>query len=169
MEPRCLGRRIRVMRMRLLLVALVLLAGCDQRPQSTRTFDAKDPCGLLTPKQVEKAIGTPIGPEREVGSHDLVTRICSYDTSKPYASVGVVIETDVGPDDFERRMKRDPINTEPVDGVGEMAYIHGCSSLQLLAEETYVSMALQHLTTCEDSEEVLRAIAAEAIAELEET
>ena len=153
------------MRVRLLLVSLALLAGCDPAREAPALHPSA-PCELLEPDQVKRALGTPIRREREVGSHDLVTRICSYDTGKPYASVGVVIETEVSRTEFERKMNRDSINTEPIDGVGEMAYIHGCNSLQLLAEGTYVSMGLQHLTTCEDSERVLRALGAEALAEL---
>jgi hypothetical protein len=156
------------------LIALVLFsAACDQDaaltdpPPQTREIDLAEPCAFLSPNQVERAVGTPVRDEREVDSHDLITRICSYTTTEPYASVGVVIDSPVTQEEFEKRMRRDPVNTKILDGVADMAFIHGCSSVDLLVGDVSASLGVQHLTTCEKTEIVLLALAKEAIAELQ--
>jgi hypothetical protein len=47
-------------------------------------------------------------------------------------------------------MNRDSINTEPVEGIGDGAFIHACASITTLVDEVLVSVSVQHLTTCDD-------------------
>lgn len=159
------------MRRLVLLVLLSTLMACvpeetPSTPTPAREIDAKDPCSLLSPEQVEVAIGTPVRDEREVEARDLVTRICHYETTEPYGSVDVVVRQHVSQDEFETRVNRDPANAEVLDGVGDGAYIHACVSLEMLVKETVVSISVQHFTTCEKTEVVLRALAGEALSEL---
>jgi len=149
-----------------LAVALVVLsfAACEQEvtdsppPRTVVDVDAEEPCSLLTPDQVEQAIGTEVGGEAEVDSHDPVTRICSYDTTEPWASVGVSLVEDVTLGQFTEKMNRDSINTEPVGGIGNGAFIHGCASITTLVGDVMVSVSIQHLTTCEETNDVLKAL-----------
>ena len=137
----------------------------DESPSVTQV-DPEDPCSLLSPEDIERAIRANVSSEREVGSKDLVTRICSYDTTKRWSSVGVSLEKGVTAEAFNEKMTRDPPNTQKVDGIGDGAFIHGCSGITVLVEETQVSMGVQHLTTCEETADVLRALANEAVEQL---
>ena len=137
----------------------------DESPSAPQV-DPEDPCALLSPEDIERAIRADVSTEREVGSKDLVTRICSYDTAKPWSSVGVSVEDEVTAEAFNEKMTRDPPNTQKVDGIGDGAFIHGCSGIAVLVEDTQVSLGVQHLTTCEETAEVLRALANEAVEQL---
>ena len=121
---------------------------------------------MLSPEEIERAIQTKVSGEREVGSHDLVARICSYETTKPWSSVGVSLEDEVTAEAFNEEMTRDPPNTQKVDGIGDGAFIHGCSGITVLVEDTQVSLGVQHLTTCEETGDVLRSLAKEAVEQL---
>jgi hypothetical protein len=157
------------------IVALLLMTACDgdgdapprvSAPAPSPEVDPNEPCAFLSPSQIERAIDSDVSTEREVDSHDLVTRICSYKTTKPWASVSVVVDDEVTAREFERLMDRDPPNTEPVDAIGDGAFIHACASITVLVDGTLVSMGLQHLTTCEETAKVLRALAGEAVSRL---
>ncbi len=144
------------------LLALLVLLACDERGPSAAPdpsilgADANDPCELLFPLQVEEVVGSRVKGEEEVVGHDRVTRICFYETGKPWASVSVSLKADVSPEDFEEAMQRDPINSEPVNDVGEEAFIHACASITVFANGVLVSASVQHLTTCDQTAVVLR-------------
>ena len=156
-------------------MAALLVAGaaCDSpapvapssRPPAVRAVDAGAPCDVLSPAQVEEAVGTPVEREREADSLD-GTRLCSYDTTAPYSSVSVAVEPDMTAREFDKRMERDPANTEILDGPADAAFVHACASVELLEEDVFVSISVQHLTTCEETQAVLRALATEAVASL---
>ncbi|MBW3594568.1 MAG: DUF3558 domain-containing protein [Actinobacteria bacterium] len=144
--------------------AVLLLAGCtgeapeEPARQAESRLDPAKPCELLTPEQVEAAISTDVEREREVESHDPGTRICSYDTTQPWTSVGISLEDKISSEDFDDEMRRDPINTEPVDDIGDGAFIHGCSSITVYAANVVATASVQHLTTCEETSVVLQAL-----------
>lgn len=143
------------------IVVVLLLAGCTteaperSRRQAASRVDPDDPCDLLTPQQVEDAIGTEVRGEREVASHNPAIRICSYETTEPWASVGVSLEANVNSQDFDDEIRRDPPNTEPVDDVGDGAFIHACASVTVHVSQTLVTAAIQHFTTCDETRVVL--------------
>lgn len=124
--------------------------------------DPREPCALLSPAQVQRAVGTKVRSENEVGSHDLVTRICHYETTEPWASVGVSIKDGISQGQFEKLMDRDRLNTESVDGIGDGAFIYGCSGITVLVDDVVLSLGVQHLTACEETGDVLRALGREA-------
>lgn len=131
-----------------LLVAVTLGACESERVEKgpspiTAEIDPQNPCDLLSPEQVEAAIKTEVRGEEEVGSHDLVTRICSYKTTKPWSSVGLSLEDGISRDEFDERIRRDPPNTEAVEGIGDGAFIHGCSGVFVYAGEVLVSAGVQ--------------------------
>lgn len=143
---------------------LVLLIGCTNGApeqlarQAESLVDPEKPCELLAPQQVEAAINTDVEGEREVDSHDPATRICSYATTEPWASVAVSLEANVSPDEFAKEVRRDRPNTEPVDNIGDSAFIHGCSSITMYASDVAVTASVQHLTTCEETSVVLQSL-----------
>lgn len=162
-----------------LVIVLLLASSCAEEGRTTSSagspstgsrpvaqVDPEDPCALLSPEEIERAIGTNVSGEREVGSRDHVTRICIYDTTKPWSSVGVSLEDEVTAEAFNQEMDRDPRNTEKVEGIGDGAFIHGCAGITLLVEDTQVSLGVQHLTTCDETGAVLRAVASEAVEQL---
>jgi hypothetical protein len=55
-------------------------------------------------------------------------------------------------------MNRDSINTEPVEGIGDGAFIHACASITTLVDEVLVSVSVQHLTTCDETGDALKAL-----------
>lgn len=160
----------------LLGAVLLLFPGCElggedgrsDRPPDSQlsAVDPEEPCDLLSPEQVQRAIGTEVTTEREVDSHDPATRICSYETREPWASVGVVLETGITPSEFRKRARRDAINTEATAGIGDDAFIHGCASINVLLGEVVVGMSVQHLTSCDETAEVLRNLGQEAVGQL---
>ena len=139
----------------------LLLVGCTNEasqqaaPRAEVRLDPEQPCELLTPEEVETAIGTEVDGEREVDSHQPGTRICSYRTTKPWASVSVSLETDVSPEGFEKEMRRDPRNTERVEDIGDGAFIHACAGIIVNTSDVMVTASIQHLTTCEETSVVL--------------
>ena len=159
-----------------ILGVMVFFAGCDPNGEDPRPIgspdssqsvvDPEDPCRFLSPTQVQDAIGTEVTSEQEVASHDPSARICSYQTTEPWASVGVVLETGIPRSEFEGRARRDAINTEAAAGIGDAAFIYGCASINVLVGEVVVSMSVQHLTTCEETGEVLRNLGREAADQL---
>ena len=167
----------RITSMKTLVVGLILLAlvGCDEQQSidvggsRAAVADPKNPCELLSPQQVEDAIGTEVTGEQEVGSHDPATRICSYETDKPWASVSLSLRTDVSTDAFEKKMRRDRINTQPVEGIGEGAFIHACASISVLVSNVSVDTSIQHLTTCDETGAVLRKLGTTVVSALQPT
>lgn len=143
------------------IAIVLLLAGCtteapgESPPQAESRVDPDKPCELLAPQQVEAAISTDVEGEREGDSHDPGTRICVYETTEPWASVAVSLEDNVSPEDFDEEMRRDSINTEPVDDIGDGAFIHGCASITVYVSDFLVTASVQHLTTCDASTVVL--------------
>jgi hypothetical protein len=157
-----------------LLVAMSLGAceseGVEEIPSPiTAEIDPQNPCDLLSPEQVGAAIKTEVRDEEEVDSHDLVTRICSYKTTKPWSSVGLSLEDGISRDEFDERVRRDPPNTEPVGGIGDGAFIHGCSGIFVYTGQVLVSAGVQHLTTCEETSIVLKSLARTIVNTLNET
>lgn len=155
-------------------IAIMLIPACNgnehqvivEESGSTAQVDPEDPCAFLSLAQVESAIGTNVSEKREVPSRDLETRICTYETSEPWSSVGVSMKTEVTPEDFQDLMKRDPRNSDTVEGIGEGAFIHGCSGINVHVDDLVVSLGVQHLTTCEETAEVLQALGTEAVEQL---
>lgn len=156
-----------------LLVISLLLASCQPdappRPDTGTTavgeVDPQEPCALLSPASVQRAIETEVSDEAEVSAHGR-GRICSYGTTEPWASVGVVVEDDVTRRAFDKRLRRDQINTDPVDGIGDGAFIQACVSITVLVDDALVSASVQHFTTCDETAVVLRALGREMVAAL---
>ena len=157
------------------VAVLLTLVSCDSQTvdnspaESRAQVDPQNPCDLLSPAQVEDAIDTEVLAEEEVDSHDPVTRICSYQTDQPWSSVGLSLETNVSHDQFDKAMRRDPINTEPVKDIGQGAFIHACASITVYAEQVLISASVQHLTNCEETSVVLRGLGKTMAAALQES
>jgi hypothetical protein len=135
-------------------------------PPSAVVVNPENPCDLLSPTQVQNAVDSEVRSEEEVDSHDPTTRICSYKTDQPWSSVGVSLKTEVSRVQFDKEMRRDSINTEPVEDIGEGAFIHGCASITVYAEQVLVSASLQHPTTCEATSVVLKDLGSSIVSAL---
>lgn len=163
--------------MKTLLVGLALvLIACGtpsprEAPQRVAPFgqaatdsyevDPDDPCALLTPQEVSEAIGLEVEEEREVpsksdGVKGQSSRLCLYDTTEPYGSIVVYLNSEVAEKDFRKNMRRDPINTEEVPDVGDLAFIHGGAGIQILVDDTAVSVSVQMFDSVEEAELALR-------------
>jgi hypothetical protein len=117
--------------------------------------DPSDPCGLLSPEQVQAAVGTKVQDGEEIGSILGSTRICSYKTAEPWASVQVYLEEDVSAHEFNKPRRSDPANTESVPGIGDGAFIAACAGISVLTRNVLVAASVQHLTTCDETDVVL--------------
>jgi hypothetical protein len=135
---------------------------------TVNALDPQEPCSLLSPRQVQRAIKTKVDGEREGDSHDPVTRICHYEAIGPWGSVGLSLDVQTDRDEFTKRLRRDPQNTERVDGIGDGAFIHACSSISVLVGDVLVTVGVQHVTMCEETGVVLRALGREVVTALRE-
>ena len=155
--------------------AVLSLVACEQEiadpspPRMLAQVDAEEPCSLLTPEQVGEAIGTQIRSESEVDSHDPNTRICSYKTTAPWTSVSISLETDFSTEEWAKEVKQDPVNTEPVAGIGDGTLIHACASIAVFEADALVWASVQHLTTCDETSVVLKALGRTIVDTLDQT
>ena len=132
--------------------------------------DPKDPCSVLSAEEVAEAIAREVTSEDEVESRPdqegRTVPLCHYATTQPYGSVVVYLEEESSEDDFRARMRRDPINTEEVEDLGDLAFFHGGVSLSVLVADASVSMSVQMFDTVEEAQVALRNVAEIAVERL---
>lgn len=150
--------------MRAFALSLLLLAAvaCDEgRPaRPAVVVDARDPCAFATSEEIAAAVEGRPGERNERrarGPGDVV--LCHYDTGQPHSSVTLNVETSVSEDEFRRRMERDPLNTDPLEGYGAAAFTHAGVSVVVWEDGRAVSAGLQHLTDVDAAREALEGLA----------
>ena len=125
------------------------------------------PCALLTAEEIGEAVGTPSREGEEVSSISGDVRLCTYRTGPPYASITVQVEWPMTQEQFQRRMKKDPINTEEMTGLGDLAFVHAGVSLSVLSRETAVSASVQHFKSVDDTQVMLRSLGETIVSKLQ--
>ena len=162
------------MKLYVVVAMALLVASCQPitGPESSRkrlVVDPSDPCSLLSPDLIASAANIEVSRERRVqsraDSHGESIPLCMYAT-QPFNSVALHLESPVTKNDFVRRLKRDPLNTKDVAGIGDRAFLHAGASIQTFVDRTVVGISAQHLTTVEETEGALIAIAKRAVAQL---
>ncbi|MGI5184870.1 hypothetical protein ACQEVZ_52315 [Dactylosporangium sp. CA-152071] len=121
---------------RTVLAALtaVTLAGCMPRPSDepddhlldpAATAATPDPCGLLTPEEVQQVRGGTIEPGEEIRGNRTGERVCSFDQqgTKLLTTVSVYPEDRAGFDGEFETVKANFPDSERVPGIGEAAFI----------------------------------------------
>lgn len=109
-----------------LTLLLTAAAGCDSpdapKPPAV-VLDEEQPCAVATPDEIAAVTGGEPGPVRAGEGHSKDgTLLCNYEVGPPFSSVTVYVDTDVSEDDFRERMERDPLNVDPLDGAGDLAF-----------------------------------------------
>ena len=117
-----------------------------------------DPCSLVTVEEVEAATGSEVvrtglvpddrlhrptdipgwGPPRIFR-----TNPCEFVTDGMHASITVYVDPD-GAADFAAERDTDPVNTEPIEGIGDEAFAHALASLHVRAGDGYFVLSTQH-------------------------
>ena len=104
----------------------------------TAGVDPADPCSLLSPAQIASVATIEVSSERQVQSRadpqDDSVPLCMYAT-QPFNSLTLHLESPVSERDFLPRLRRDPLNTKEIEGVGDMAFLHAGASIQTLSNE----------------------------------
>ena len=169
-EPERARERIRDMKILVGALALVLTAcgapsdrealqaaGASRQAEPTPfLIDPEDPCDLLEPEDVGEAIGYEVDRESEVDSKDGSVRLCAYRTTEPFGSVVTYLEPEVSEEEFRERMRKDPMNAREVKDIGDAAFIHAGSSIQILVDGTAVSVSVQMFDSVDHAEIALR-------------
>ena len=112
----------------------VTMAGCMLRPRGepddrvldpAATAATPDPCGLLTPEEVQQVQGGTIEPGEEIRGNRTGERVCSFDQqgTKLLTTVGVYPEDRAGFDAEFETVKGNFPDSERVPGIGEAAFI----------------------------------------------
>ncbi len=149
------------MRSALLIVLMLIATACQstsETPEPRAVVNPHDPCALLSPAQVEDALGSDVRSERLGESRpgpEGVVPLCLYETGPPFSTLALHVEQPVSRSEFDREIDRDPRNTETLDGIGDAAFIHAGVSILVLQDGTVVGASLQHF---EDIDETRRAL-----------
>jgi hypothetical protein len=159
------------MKLYVVVAIALLVASCQpsfghESGRKRHVVDPSDPCSLLSPDLIASAANIEVSRERRVQSRaEESVPLCMYPT-QPFNSVTLHLESPVSKTDFVKRLQRDPLNTNDVSGIGDMGFVHAGASIQTFVDGTVVGISAQHLTTVEETERALIAIAKRAVAQL---
>ena len=148
-----------------ILVPLLLVAGCDSDPPAPprAVVDEERPCELATTAEVAAAVRgreIPATPVEARSSMDKSgTLLCNYPVGPPYSSVTLHVEEDVSEDEFRQRMERDPLNADPLDGAGDLAFTHAGVSVSVWEDGRTASASVQHFEGSDDTRRALEELA----------
>ena len=154
-------------RMSSILLALLMI-GCGtdapapEKSEEAHAVDPTDPCSFLSRRDIAEAVGGDVKEGQEVKSRPNregeSVPLCIYTTGPPYASVMIQVESPVTEKEFQRHLRRDPLNTKEVLDIGDLAYIHGAVSLSVFMADAAVTATVQDLDSAANTEVVLRKI-----------
>lgn len=150
---------MRAIALSLLLLVPVACDGEDPGPPPV-VVDAREPCAFATAEEIAAAVEGQAGESNErpaMGPGDVV--LCHYDIGPPFSSVTLSVETSVSEGEFRRRMERDPLNTDPLDGYGAAAFTHGGVNVAVWEDGRAVSAGLQHLKDADSARAALEGLA----------
>jgi hypothetical protein len=123
---------------------LVAAVACDPGSDVV-VVDEERPCAFATGREVAAAVEGRAGAARAVEAIGKDgTLLCTYDVDAPYSTVTLHVETDVSEKEFRARMERDPLNTDPLEGPGDIAFTHGGVGVSVWEDGDAVSASLQH-------------------------
>lgn len=153
------------MRIVVLGALLAVAAACDPgAPAPETVVDEERPCELAAPAEIAAAIRADVASaapvESRTSTDESRTLLCHYDAGRPYGSVTLHVETGVSEDEFRERMRRDPLNTDPLEGVGGMAFTHAASGVSVWEDGDAVSASLQYFGEPEVTRRTLEDLAA---------
>lgn len=143
--------------MRWTLVAVLMLAcaACDRDAPAPApaVVDPERPCEVATAAEIAEAVGASAPPASPLEGVSRGGRIplCNYGVGRPYTTVTVQVETDVSEDEFVDRMARDPLNTDELEGAGELAYTHGGVAVSVWEDERALSASLQRFDDVDET------------------
>lgn len=141
-----------------LAVLLVACAACesDAPAPAAAVVDPDRPCAFASAGEIAGAVGGTAGTARSVEARSKDgTLLCTYGVGRPFNTVTLYVEDDVSRGEFVDRMARDPLNTDDLDGAGELAYTHGGVAVSVWEDGRAVSASLQHFGEPDATREAL--------------
>ena len=125
--------------------------------------DPARPCALATADEIAAAVGGRSGDRREErarapkGAEGAL--LCLYEVGPPHLTVSLMVETGVSESAFRRRMERDALNTDALDGAGELAFTHGGVAVSVWDDGRAASASLQDFGDPDETREALEELA----------
>ncbi|MEO8292974.1 MAG: hypothetical protein ABI635_07510 [Actinomycetota bacterium] len=105
-----------------------------------------DPCALLTREQVAAATGSAVLSAGVLPDERFMVPVdpnpCGYETDGRFGQVIVTVEQ--GRRAFIEARDRDPRNTQPLESIGDEAFVHGGADLWVLVGDGSFSIEAQH-------------------------
>lgn len=148
------------------LAALLLAAGCEaDAPQPpAAVVDEERPCRFAAAGEIAAAVGeddaSAAAVEARPGMDKSRTLLCNYRLGPPFSSVSLYVESGVSEDEFRARMERDPLNTDPLDGFGDVAYTHGGVNVLVWEGGRVAGASLQDFRDPDEARQALEGLAA---------
>ena len=128
-----------------MLAAVLAAAGACDSGSDAVVIDEDRPCAFATGEQVAGAVEGRAGSARAVEARGKDgTLLCAYDVGAPYSTVTLHVETNVPEEEFRARMERDPLNADPLEGVGDVAFTYAGVDVSVWEDGDAVSASLQH-------------------------
>ena len=142
---------------------IALRPGGSTEPLGTREHPLR-PCSLLTPAEIEATLHSEFSLGRQLTAADFKTPVspsvvaCKYGSGRPYGSLILGVSS-MSRDTFEREfVNRDPRNSQPVAGVGEIASFFACGGLDVYSQGRAIQVGVQY-ARCGSLETRLRQLA----------
>ena len=132
--------------MKAVFLAAVLTAGMACAPGSADVVvDEERPCAFATGGEVAGAVEGRAGTARAVEAMSKDgTLLCSYGVGPPHTTVTLHIETGVSEEEFRARMEEDPLNADPLEGVGDLAFTRAGVDVSVWENGDAVTASVQH-------------------------
>jgi hypothetical protein len=146
-EPRRALLRLQGVRLAHALLALLVCAACQTERPVVRTgeVDPARPCAFATTAEIAAAVGGEAERSRTVESRSKDgTLLCTYGVGRPFSTVTLHVDTGVSEDEFREVMGRDPINSDPLGGAGDLAFTHAGVNVSVWKDGRTASASVQH-------------------------
>ena len=147
-----------------MLILLACLPACEgSETPAPVVVDPARPCAFATADEIAAAVGGLSGDRREGSARAPEgaegARLCLYDVGPPHLTVTLHVQTGMTEESFRDRMERDPLNTDPLEGAGELAFTHGGVAVSVWEDGRAVSASLQDFGEPDETREALKALA----------
>ncbi len=161
---------------KIVVLALVLLTACGSNQmqggleRQPRAINPAEPCSLLAADQMARALELRVDKVREAEGHPDPTRassrLCVYETERPYESVTLSFRSPVSKSQFQKVLNTDPVNTDEIYDVGDRAFVHAGVQLVTLVSDVLISVTVQNFNTIGETKVALKGIAVAAVREI---
>jgi hypothetical protein len=151
---------MRILALALLVTAAAACESAEEPKPAAVVLDEDRPCAVATPEEVAAVTGGEPGAVRAGEGHSKDgTVLCTYEVGPPFSSVTVYVDTDVSADAFRERMERDPLNIDPLDGAGDLAFTRAGVEVSVWEDGAAVSASVQHFDDPDSTREAIEGLA----------